>query len=828
VAITRAAGGERAMSSRNSGVCLRGEALREARQGLLLTQEALATAAQVTTRTVQRAEAGDSLAMESVQRLAAALEMPLVALLRPGPSWVRDRLMTYGLLCPAAPTPWAERDTETRALREALTAGHPACFVVTGLSGIGKTSLASHVAHLLRSDFPDGIAWLGPAGWKGHRGQLAVADALRFRDRLPPAELAGSAALDTAFGHRFFELSRLLVLDDVTDAEQVQRFWHPRARLLVTSALRCVADELGWGRLELGPLTLEHTMGLLDAHLGERAERDESGLRSLAAVVAGSPRSAQIAGKVLRRERHVGAAEYAAQLREALERGADGARPPDDTFFAAHTQLRRRVSDAAWGVFGAVGFFEGVRFTAQWAAAAADVPVGAARRHLGELVDAYLLSAESAGAGAGPIYRLDASASRAARWSGHGTEPRVWERLLVAARPPEAVATLRSEAELWQHLLGHALASCWPDGAPGFVPDPAELPPWSGPVTATARVMPRLLGLLGGPLTFAASAATRGWFCDASAVARALGDVSTEGRLAAHVARVSLGVLDLPAAQRWGAHAARLLADSDADASAVARLWQATATFVLVGAPGLVTELEPLLAVARHPGVSGRVRAMVMMAAASGLAASADGDHLRQSEALYAAVAADPPSAATAPLIEQVATINVAVVRRALGWPVPDATEAALDALRAGTPHDGLDLWRHDAIRAFLGLQPSRTAPPTDVEAQELLLLSPEQETLHRAQSLMDLVVLMPAYFGAVAGGHDATTLLGMGAPWAGRATEIEVGNVMLLFPLAGMAPLISRETLRLAGRWARAALPEEHPLLDGLGRLAEAAGLPG
>lgn len=809
--------------------------MREARQALLLTQEALAAAAQVTPRTVQRAEAGQSLAMESVQRLAATLEMPLVALLRPGPSWVRDRLMTYGLLAPAAPTPWAERDAETRALREALTADHPACFVVTGLSGIGKTSLASRVAHLLKPDFPDGIAWFGPAAWTGHRGQLAVAEALRFRDRLPAAELAGSTAFDAAFGHRFFELPRVLVLDDVTDAQQVQRFWHPRARLLVTSALRFVAEELGWAKLELGPLTLEHTVGLLDAHLGDRDERDESGLWSLAAVVAGSPRSAQIAGRVLRRERHVGPGEYAAQLRDALERGVDDARPPDDTFFAAHTQLRQRVSDAAWRVFGAIGFFEGVRFTARWAAAAAEVPVAAARRHLSELVDAYLVSAESAGAGAGPVYQLDASASRAARWSAPGTGPHVWERLLVegelrvaaliASRPPEAVATLRSEADLWQHLLAHALAICWPAGAPGFVPDPAELPPWRGEATATARVVPRLLGLLGGPLTFAASAATRAWSCDAAAVARALGDVSAEGRLAAHVARVSLGVLDFAAAQRWAAHAARLLADSDPDTSAVARLWQATATFVLAGAAGLLEESEPLLAVARRPGVSDRVRASVVMAVAAGLAASSDGDHVRQSEALYAEVAAAPPPAA--PLIGHVATINLGVVRRVLGWPVSDAVGAALDAVLAGTSHDGLDLWRHQAIRAYLGLQPSRTAPPDDAELQDLLLLSPEQDTLHRTQSLMDLVVLMPAYFGAVAAGRDATTLLGMGAPWAGRATEIEAGNVMLLFPLAGMAPLISGEALRLAGRWARAALPEGHALLDGLGRLAEAASLP-
>lgn len=822
-----------AKSPRNAGACLRGDAAREARLELSLSQEALAHAAGVTTRTVQRAEAGKSLSMDSVQRLSATLGLPLVALLRPGPGWVRDRLMTQGLLPPARPEPWAERQADEQAVAAAVTAEAGGRCVVTGLSGIGKTSLASRVADSLRAQFPDGIVWLGSAAWSGHAGQLAVAEALRFRDRLPRPELAGSTVFDVAFVHRFFELPRVLVLDDVTDVEQVRRFFHPRARLLVTTALRFVADELHWAKVELGPLTLEDTVRLLNAHVGERSVTDAEGTRTLAALVAGSPRSAQIAGRVLRRERYVAPGEYAARLREDLARAASRPRAPDETFFAADAQLQERLSSETWRVFEAISVFEEVGFTSDWAAVAADLPTVEARRHLGELVDAYLINRT---AGPEPRFHLDGSASRAARWSAGEDVSEAWDRVLIKARsrvreiaamvPCEAVATLRPDRDLWRHILAHAVTTCWPGEAPGFVADPAQLPAWHGEADATARALPRLLTLLGGPLTFATSGATREWFAPVIAVAHALGDARSEGQLAFHLARVSFGLWDFRAAERWSAHAHQLLERHDPDESALARLFQATANFVLTGLPGHVPDVEAVLEVARRPGVSHRTLALVTMAAACGLGTSSARGHLRRSEALYAEVAADPPPAELAPLVGPVATINLAMLRRVLGRPIPDTTLSALDTVLAATPHDGLDRWRHDAIRSFLGFQPARTEPPSDTELRSILLGVPQEETLHRCQSLTDLVVMMPTCYAALARGRDrfASSLLGVGAPWSGRETEIEVGNMMLLFPLAAMVPLIDGEGLRLARRWAAATLAEDHPLIGGLATLAAIA----
>ncbi|MEU8613169.1 helix-turn-helix transcriptional regulator, partial [Actinoplanes sp. NPDC048791] len=114
------------------------------------------------------------------------------------------------------------REAECALVEELLrTVG---AVVVDGMAGVGKTSLAVHVAHRLAATYPDGGLYLDLQGFTPGQQPLDPPAALgRLLNALavshPPAGAAERAALWRA------ELSRrraLVVLDNAVDAEQVR------------------------------------------------------------------------------------------------------------------------------------------------------------------------------------------------------------------------------------------------------------------------------------------------------------------------------------------------------------------------------------------------------------------------------------------------------------------------------------------------------------------------------------------------------------------------------------------------------------------------------
>lgn len=120
------------------------------------------------------------------------------------------------------------QDELIRSLVEAVCeeqdAGNLALVLVSGMAGVGKSTVAHHLARRLRERFPDGVLYAGLNGFADGNVRPAEPDEVLdgFLAALPPyTTVTGpeskSNALRSALAHR----SVLIVLDDALNAQQV-------------------------------------------------------------------------------------------------------------------------------------------------------------------------------------------------------------------------------------------------------------------------------------------------------------------------------------------------------------------------------------------------------------------------------------------------------------------------------------------------------------------------------------------------------------------------------------------------------------------------------
>ncbi|MGW1431259.1 tetratricopeptide repeat protein [Streptomyces sp. NPDC002431] len=112
----------------------------------------------------------------------------------------------------------------TKAVCEQQDAGDLAIVLISGMAGVGKSTVANHLARRLRKRFPDGVLYIGLNGFAD--GDVRPAEPGEVLDgflaALPPyITVTGleskSTALRSALAHR----SVLIVLDDALSAQQV-------------------------------------------------------------------------------------------------------------------------------------------------------------------------------------------------------------------------------------------------------------------------------------------------------------------------------------------------------------------------------------------------------------------------------------------------------------------------------------------------------------------------------------------------------------------------------------------------------------------------------
>lgn len=175
----------------------------------------------------------------------------------------------------------AGREAELAALIGTVTSDlhagrRGAIYAIDGLAGIGKTTLALHAAHQLRSHCPDGALQINLHTHDPHLPPLDPREALtQLLDAFgtPLSELGRAdtlPALAALWRRRTSGRRLLLVLDDVQDAAQVEPLIPatPGTIALITSRRRLTGPP-GLRQHTLSPLTDEAAVSLL-AHITDR------------------------------------------------------------------------------------------------------------------------------------------------------------------------------------------------------------------------------------------------------------------------------------------------------------------------------------------------------------------------------------------------------------------------------------------------------------------------------------------------------------------------------------------------------------------------------
>jgi tetratricopeptide (TPR) repeat protein/transcriptional regulator with XRE-family HTH domain len=284
----------------------------------------------------------------------------------------------------------------------ALPSDRPTVAVISalsGMAGIGKTSLAVHWARRVSGQFPDGQLYVNLRGFDPSGRVMDPADAIRgFLDALgvaPDKIPAGPDAQAARYRSLLVGKRVLIVLDNARDAEQVRALLpaSPAALVLVTSRnqLTGLLATDGAHPLHLSVLSPEESRDLLNERLGNDRVAAESGaVPEIIAACAGLPLALSIAAARAQQSGFPLAA-LAADLNEAGHRLSvlDGGDPLSDVR-AIFSWSYATLTPPAARLFRLLGLHPGSDLSTAGAAALAGAPVAETRVLLSELTRANL------------------------------------------------------------------------------------------------------------------------------------------------------------------------------------------------------------------------------------------------------------------------------------------------------------------------------------------------------------------------------------------------------------------------------------------------------
>ncbi|WP_239123274.1 ATP-binding protein [Rhizocola hellebori] len=287
---------------------------------------------------------------------------------------------------PADLADFTGRETEAALVVQLLSTVNT--VAIDGMGGVGKTSLAVHVAHRLAPSYPDGGLYLDLLGFTPGQQPLEPTAALaRLLGALgisqPPADTAERAALWRS------ELSRrraLVVLDNAVDAEQVSQLLPGagKSAVLITSRNRLV-DLAGVPPVSLEPLSNEEAASLFGRASGADLADGEA-VTQVLRQCGGLPLALRMAGARLRHRPGWTVAVLAERLSANTSR-----------FEAVFGMSLHQLDANQRRMFRLLGVLPGADFDAPVACAVTGMTPGHVNAALEELVDAHLLQEPSPG-----------------------------------------------------------------------------------------------------------------------------------------------------------------------------------------------------------------------------------------------------------------------------------------------------------------------------------------------------------------------------------------------------------------------------------------------
>lgn len=285
------------------------------------------------------------------------------------------------------------RSSELTTLQAQLRQGKPNRLIaLIGMAGMGKTTLANHLAHDLREHFADGVLWAYTASTE-------------------PLDILGGWAL--AYGYDFSGLSdvenraaalrgvladkqTLLVLDDVRSLSRVRPLLvgGPRSATLLTTRDLDVATALGAQPYQLDEMSQEDGEQLLMRILGpERVAAESEAARQICALLQNLPLAVEITAQRLLSRPRRRLADMAERLHNVQDRLdlAISDRAVRTSFMVSWESL----DSALRRVFALLGVFAGRSFAAPALAYLAELDVYTTEDRLFALTALSLLTEEA-------------------------------------------------------------------------------------------------------------------------------------------------------------------------------------------------------------------------------------------------------------------------------------------------------------------------------------------------------------------------------------------------------------------------------------------------
>ncbi len=275
-----------------------------------------------------------------------------------------------------------------------------AVSALAGIGGVGKTTLAVHVAHQARSAFPDGQLYMdlqgaGPRAAEPETVLGSFLRALGTADSAIPDSLEERAALYRSVldGRRV-----LVLLDNAKDAAQVRPLLPGTegCAALVTSRVRMV-DLAGAHLVDLDVMSPDEALSLFTKIVGEeRVAAERKAALDVVAACGFLPLAIRIAASRLAARRTWTVSVLAAKLadeRRRLDELQAGDLAVKATFELGYGQLEPAQARA----FRLLGLADGPDISLAAAAAVLDLPVDDTEDLLESLVDTSLLESAAPG-----------------------------------------------------------------------------------------------------------------------------------------------------------------------------------------------------------------------------------------------------------------------------------------------------------------------------------------------------------------------------------------------------------------------------------------------